>query len=85
MVDRSRIVIPALLVATNCGEYLCGQQQAMVLIPKHASFIEEYGISVQAIHRAFKCDSERCEDTCSCRCSQESVKGIRAAALGACT
>jgi hypothetical protein len=98
VVDRSRIVIRALLVATNCGEYLCGQQQAMVPIPEHASFIEEYGISVQAIHQAFKCgmvrlpnaeavqlrklDSERCEDTCSCRCSQESVKGIRAAALG---
>src|SRR6267154_4097231 len=31
-----------------------GQQQAMVPIPEQASFAEDYRISVQAIHRAFK-------------------------------
>ena len=55
-----------------------GQQQAMVLIPEPAPFTEEYGISAQAVHRAFrrgisrlpnteaeayrKLDTERCED-----------------------
>jgi len=55
-----------------------GQQQAMVPIPEQASFAEDYRISVQAIHRAFKrgmarlpnaeavelrkLDSERCEE-----------------------
>src|ERR1700682_835319 len=54
------------------------QQQAMVLIPEHAQFTEEYRISPQAVHRAFrrgitrlpnaeavelrKLDTERCED-----------------------
>lgn len=55
-----------------------GQQQAMVPIPEHAQFPEEYSISMQAVHRAFrraivrlpnaeavelrKLDTERCED-----------------------
>src|SRR5712671_1982433 len=55
-----------------------GQQQAMVPIPEQASFAEDYHISVQAIHRAFKrgmarlpnaeavelrkLDRERCEE-----------------------
>lgn len=55
-----------------------GEQQAMVLIPEHASFTEDYSISAQAVHRAFrrgivrlpnaeavelrKLDNERCED-----------------------
>jgi hypothetical protein len=55
-----------------------GQQQAMVPIPEHAAFTEEYCISAQAVHRAFrrgiarlpnteaeayrKLDTERCED-----------------------
>jgi hypothetical protein len=55
-----------------------GKQQAMVLIPEHASFTEDYSISAQAVHRAFqrgivrlpnaealelrKLDNERCED-----------------------
>ena len=50
----------------------------MVLIPEHASFTEDYSISAQAVHRAFrrgivrlpnaeavelrKLDNERCED-----------------------
>jgi len=55
-----------------------GEQQAMVPVPEHAPFNEEYSISAQAVHRAFrrgiarlpnteaeayrKLDSERCED-----------------------
>jgi len=55
-----------------------GQQQAMVPIPEPARFTEEYRISAQAVHRAFrrgivrlpnaeavelrKLDTERCED-----------------------
>jgi hypothetical protein len=55
-----------------------GKQQAMVLIPEHAAFTEDYSISAQAVHRAFrrgivrlpnaeavelrKLDNERCED-----------------------
>ena len=50
----------------------------MVLIPEHAAFTEDYSISAQAVHRAFrrgivrlpnaeavelrKLDNERCED-----------------------
>src|SRR5580704_9172970 len=55
-----------------------GRQQAMAPIPEHAAFTEEYCISAQAVHRAFrrgiarlpnteaeayrKLDTERCED-----------------------
>ena len=55
-----------------------GQQQAMVPIPEHAPFAEDYSVSAQAVHRAFqrgiarlpnteagayrKLDTERCED-----------------------
>jgi hypothetical protein len=55
-----------------------GKQQAMVPIPEHVSFTEDYSISAQAVHRAFrrgivrlpnaeavelrKLDNERCED-----------------------
>jgi len=55
-----------------------GKQQAMVPIPEHAPFTEEYCITAQAVHRAFrrgiarlpnteaeayrKLDTERCED-----------------------
>jgi hypothetical protein len=55
-----------------------GRQQAMAPIPEHAPFAEEYSISAQAVHRAFrrgiarlpnteaeayrKLDTERCED-----------------------
>lgn len=55
-----------------------GKQQAMVPIPEHASFTENYSVSAQAVHRAFrrgivrlpnaeavelrKLDNERCED-----------------------
>ena len=55
-----------------------GQQQAMVPIPELAQFPQEYGISMQAVHQAFrrgilrlpnaeavelrKLDTERCED-----------------------
>ncbi len=65
-------------IADHIGRVARGQQQAMVPLPEHASFIEEYSISVQAIHRAFKrgivrlpnaeaverrkLDTERCED-----------------------
>src|SRR5450759_2262043 len=65
-------------IADHIGRVAHGQQQAMVPIPEHASFAEDYRISVQAIHRAFKrgmarlpnaeavelrkLDSERCED-----------------------
>src|ERR1700687_5174016 len=31
-----------------------GQQQAMVPIPEHAPFPEEYNISAQAVHQAFR-------------------------------
>jgi hypothetical protein len=55
-----------------------GKQQAVVPLPEHSSFSEDYRISAQAIHRAFqrglvrlpngeaaelrKLDNERCED-----------------------
>jgi len=55
-----------------------GRQQAMVPIPEHATFTDEYSISMQAVHLAFrrgivrlpnaeavelrKLDTERCED-----------------------
>ena len=58
-----------------------GQQQAMVPIPEHAQFPQEYSISTQAVHQAFrrgilrlpnaeavelrKLDTERCEDMLS--------------------
>jgi hypothetical protein len=64
-------------IADHIGRVARGQQQGMVPLPEHASFAEDYGISVQAIHRAFKrgmarlpnaeavelrkLDSERCE------------------------
>jgi hypothetical protein len=65
-------------IADHIGRVARGQQQAMVPLPEHASFAEDYRISVQAIHRAFKrgmarlpnaeavelrkLDSERCEE-----------------------
>ena len=65
-------------IADHIGRVARGQQQAMVPIPEQASFAEDYRISVQAIHRAFKrgmarlpnaeavelrkLDSERCEE-----------------------
>jgi hypothetical protein len=65
-------------IADHIGRVARGQQQAMVPLPEHASFAEDYHISVQAIHRAFKrgmarlpnaeaaelrkLDSARCED-----------------------
>jgi hypothetical protein len=55
-----------------------GKQQAVVALPEHASFSEDYRISAQAVHKAFqrgvrrlpnaeavelrKLDNERCED-----------------------
>jgi hypothetical protein len=55
-----------------------GKQQAVVPLPEHASFTEDYHISAQAVHKAFqrglvrlpngeavelrKLDNERCED-----------------------
>jgi len=66
------------VIADHIVGVVRGKQQAMVPIPEHASFNEEYGMSAQAVHRAFqrgiarlpnteaeayrKLDSERCED-----------------------
>src|SRR5260370_37089105 len=66
------------LIADHIVGVAHGQQQAMVPIPEPAPFTEEYSISTQAVHRAFrrgiarlpnteaevyrKLDTERCED-----------------------
>jgi hypothetical protein len=66
------------VIADHIAAVAHGQQQAMVPIPEHAPFAEEYSISAQAVHRAFrrgiarlpnteaeayrKLDTERCED-----------------------
>jgi hypothetical protein len=76
--DLKRLGMSYQAIADHIGRVARGPQQAMVPIPEHASFAEDYHISVQAIHRAFKrgmarlpnaeavelrkLDSERCEE-----------------------
>ena len=66
------------VIADHIVAVALGQQQAMVPVPEHEPFTQEYSISTQAVHRAFrrgiarlpnteaeayrKLDSERCED-----------------------
>jgi hypothetical protein len=66
------------LIASHIVGVAHGQQQAMVPVPEPAPFTDEYSISAQAVHRAFrraiarlpnteaeayrKLDTERCED-----------------------
>jgi hypothetical protein len=66
------------MIADHIVAVARGRQQAMVPIPEHAPFAEEYRISSQAVHRAFqrgiarlpnteaeayrRLDTERCED-----------------------
>jgi hypothetical protein len=66
------------VIADHIAAVAHGQQQAMVPIPEHAPFTEEYRISAQAVQGAFrrgiarlpnteaeayrKLDTERCED-----------------------
>ena len=66
------------LIADRVAAVAHAQQQAMVPIPEHAQFAEDYSISAQAVHRAFqraiarlpnteaeayrRLDTERCED-----------------------
>jgi hypothetical protein len=65
-------------IANHIVDVAHGQRQAMVPIPEQAPFTEDYSISAQAVHRAFrrgiarlpnteaeayrKLDTERCED-----------------------
>lgn len=65
-------------IAEHIVGVACGQQKAMVPVPSEVRFPEEYRISAQAVHSAFrrgivrlpnaesaelrKLDSERCED-----------------------
>src|SRR5713226_1737743 len=42
------------LIADHIVGVAHGQQQAMVPIPEHAPFSDEYIISTQAVHRAFQ-------------------------------
>lgn len=66
------------VIADHIVKTAHGQQQAMVPIPEHVRFSDDYSISAQAVHRAFrrgiarlpnteaeayrKLDTERCED-----------------------
>jgi hypothetical protein len=66
------------VIADHIVGVIRGKQQAMVPIPEHAPFAEDYSVSGQAVHRAFqrgiarlpnteaeayrKLDTERCED-----------------------
>jgi hypothetical protein len=42
------------VIADHIAAVAHGQQPAMAPIPEHAPFTEEYSISAQAVHRAFR-------------------------------